>query len=110
MALLTIPQRTKTIEKIQLNIEIPAGMEAFFLEKNEQEALKRDALILYPHIMNGEMSHGRAAEILGINKRDLIDFYGEMGFAYYDMPLNELEQDIKTYYRVKGENTNDSGF
>ena len=36
-------------------------------------ALRRNALLLYPMIWEGKMSHGRAAEILGVKKLDLID-------------------------------------
>ncbi len=48
-------------------------------------------LILYPYIRKRKISHGRAAEILGIHKLDLIDIYGKMGFCYFDQTKEELE-------------------
>lgn len=94
--------RKNPAKKVKLTIEVPKDLEVYFSVMNEIDELKRDALILYPHILAGEMSHGRAAEILGINKWDLIDLYGEMGFSYYDMTINELDEDIETYYHVMG--------
>ena len=34
--------------------------------------------MLYPYILNQTISHGRAAEILGIRKSELIDLYDEL--------------------------------
>jgi hypothetical protein len=59
-------------------------------------------MILYPYIKNLTISHGRAAEILGINKLDLIAFYNDMGLAYLDMGMDEIEEDVSTYRKVKG--------
>jgi hypothetical protein len=61
-----------------------------------------NAMILYPYIKNLTISHGRAAEILGINKLDLIAFYNDMGLAYLDMGMDEIEEDVSTYRKVKG--------
>lgn len=46
-------------------------------------------MILYPYVHDGIISHGRAAEILGIFKMDLIVLYGELGLLeklYYFCP------------------------
>lgn len=43
------------------------------------------------------ISHGRAAEILGIGKLDLIALYNEMGLPYLDMDISEVEEDVNTY-------------
>ena len=39
-------------------------------------------MILYPFIQNRTISHGKAAELLGIQKLDLIEFYGKLGIPY----------------------------
>lgn len=65
------------------------------------EDLKRNALLLYPYIHNNVISHGRAAEILGIKKLDLIDLYDEMGFPYFDMDISEVRKDIQTFRDLK---------
>ena len=65
------------------------------------EDLKRNALLLYPYIHNNVIFHGRAAEILGIKKLDLIDLYDEMGFPYFDMDISEVRKDIQTFRDLK---------
>lgn len=58
---------------VDINIKVPMEM-AVYLEPSEQVTeLERNALLLYPYILNQTISHGRAAEILGIRKNDLID-------------------------------------
>ena len=49
------------------------------------------------------ISHGRAAEILGIKKLDLIDLYDEMGFPYFDMDISDVLKDIQTFRSLKKE-------
>lgn len=47
---------------------------------------------------------GKAAEILGIPKYDLIELYDQMGLAYLDMDISEAEEEILNWERLKGEN------
>lgn len=68
---------------------------------DSNDELKRNALLLYPYIHNNIISHGRAAEILGIKKLDLIDLYDHMGFPYFDMDIGEVMQDIQTFRSLK---------
>ena len=60
---------------------------------NKSYELRRNALLLYPIIKNETISHGRAAEILGISKWELIELYGSEGFSYIDQNWDEAEQD-----------------
>lgn len=60
----------------------------------EEIDFKQRALLLYPFIQNNTLSHGRVAEILGIDKWSLIQLYGSMGIPYIDMEKSELEQDV----------------
>ena len=60
------------------------------LRRNE---LRRNALLLYPFIKNETISHGRAAEILGISKWELNELYGSEGIPYIDQCWDEAEQD-----------------
>lgn len=47
------------------------------------------------------MSHGKAAEILGISKLKLSDLYGDCGLPYFDIERSEIEKEIQTYYALK---------
>ena len=52
---------------------------------------------------NGTISHGRAAEILEMDKWSLIQLYGSMGIPYIDMDEAELERDIANALAACGE-------
>lgn len=86
-----------------IEIRIPEAMKPYVAEKNAEEELQRNALLLYPHILSKKISHGKVAEILGISKSDLIDLYGKMGFCYFDQTMDELDEDLKTFNRIKEE-------
>lgn len=77
-----------------ISIEMPDEMIQFVAPSSKEEELKRNAMILYPYIRQGEISHGRAAEILGIFKMDLITLYGDMGLPYIEMGDEEIEEEL----------------
>lgn len=81
--------------------KIPKAMTRFIVNANTADTLKINAMILYPYILDKTISHGRAAEILGISKLDLIDLYGQMGFSYFDMTMDEIEDDIRTLQELR---------
>jgi hypothetical protein len=60
----------------------------------------RNALLLYPYILNRKISHGKAAEILGIHKLELVDLYGKLGFSYFDQTMDELDDDLETFKQL----------
>ncbi len=94
------------MEYATIEVKVPKEMQTFFsdsCELDSHEELKRNALLLYPYIHNNIISHGRAAEILGIRKLDLIDLYDEMGFPYFDMDISEVEKDMQTFENLKKE-------
>lgn len=84
------------MEMKKVEIDIPEGIVQYTVLADKDEQLKRNAMLVYPYIQNGTISHGKAAEILGIFKMDLITLYGSMGLAYFDESREELEADLKT--------------
>ena len=69
---------------------------------NEKKTeLERRALAVYPYIKNGMISHGRVAEMLGVRKDELIELYGNLGIAYFDMDIEEVEEEILIYKKLK---------
>ena len=73
-----------------------------YLKPSGQVAeLERNALLLYPYILRQIISHGRAAEILGIRKNELIDIYDKLGFSYLDLTMNDLDAELEAYRKVK---------
>lgn len=79
-----------------VNMEMPEEMVSFVVQSSKEEQLKRNAMMLYPYVHDGIISHGRAAEILGIFKMDLIVLYGKLGLPYIDMTDEEIEEELET--------------
>ncbi|MCM1083297.1 MAG: hypothetical protein NC428_07455 [Clostridium sp.] len=67
----------------------------------EETELTRNVILLYPYILNQTISHGGAAEILGIRKSELIDIYDKLGYSYLDMTMNELDAELETFRELK---------
>ena len=76
-------------------------MHKYLEELLPESELRRNVLLLYPYILNQSISHGRAAEILGIGKSELLDIYDKLGYSYLDLIQDELEEDIDTYLQLK---------
>ena len=88
-----------------VTIEVPVGMSKYLVTVNPETELTRNALLLYPYILNQTISHGRAAEILGIRKSELIDLYDKLGYSYFDITLDELDDELDTFRRLKKKET-----
>lgn len=85
----------------RISIEVPVGMAKYLLTENEESKLTRNALLLYPYILNETISHGYAAELLGIKKSKLIDIYDKLGYSYFDMIMDDLDQELETFRQTK---------
>lgn len=86
-----------------VNIKVPEGMVMYLRPQNRRAELERNALLLYPYINNNTISHGKAAEILGIPKYDLIELYDRMGLAYLSMDISEIEDEVTNWEKLKEE-------
>ena len=84
-----------------VSMEMPEEMITYALPQNKEDQLKINAMILYPYIQQGIISHGRAAEILGIFKMDLITLYGKMGLSYIVMSDDEIEEELEVVRSLK---------
>ena len=58
-----------------VKIRVPEGMASYIITNDSKSELVRNAMVLYPYINNLTISHGKAAEILGIRKYELIELY-----------------------------------
>ena len=82
-------------------IKVPVGISIFLMAMDSETELIRNALLLYPYILNKTISHGGAAEILGIRKSKLIDIYDKLGYSYLDMTMDELDLELETFRQLK---------
>ena len=79
-----------------VTIKVPVGMSKYLITMTPETELTRNALLLYPYILNQTISHGRAAEILGIRKSELIDMIGVDNSAdMLEIALEKKEQSGK---------------
>lgn len=86
-----------------VTIKVPVGMSKYLVTVNPETKFTRNALLLYPYILNQTISHGRAAEILGIRKTELIDLYDRLGYSYFDMTLDDLDDELNIFRELKKE-------
>ncbi len=88
-----------TTESVTINV--PVGMSKYLVNINPETELTRNALLLYPYILNQTISHGRAAEILGMRKSELIDLYDNLGYSYFDMTMDDLDGELETFRQLR---------
>lgn len=81
---------------VSVQITVPEGMGAYLRDMDCEQAFERNAMLLYPFIRNLTISHGRAAQILGVRKTDLIEFYDSVGIPYLDQSEEDLLADLAT--------------
>lgn len=85
-------------------LDIPLALIPFASPKTDSERNILNAMLIYPAIHSGKISHGRAAEILGLKKFDLIKIYSDLGFPYFDLSADELNQDLLTIKKLREKN------
>ena len=89
-----------------ITIEVPVGMSKYLEVINPELEFTRNALLLYPYILNQTISHGRAAEILGIRNSELIDLYDKLGYSYFDIIQDDLDDELNTFRELKKKDYN----
>lgn len=89
-----------------ITIEVPVGMSKYLEVINPELELTRNALLLYPYILNQTISHGRAAEIIGIRKSELIELYDKLGYSYFDIIQDDLDDELNSFRELKKKDYN----
>lgn len=84
-----------------IEIKVPEKARQYVLNNTTEKM--RNALLLYPSIANDTISHGKAAELLGMHKTELLQLYGSVGIAYLDMTDEEFEEEVLTVKRLVGD-------
>ena len=86
------------MEMISVPVTIPLAMVPYVNDIDKKRSFERNAMMLYPYIQDLSISHGKAAEILGVNKLDLINFYCSMGLPYLNQSINDLEEELEAFH------------
>ena len=86
----------------KVEIDIPEEIVPYTVLEDEDAQITRNAMLVYPYIKSGVISHGKAAEMLGIHKIDLITLYGKLGLPYFDEAEEEFEEDLAVLKKLRG--------
>lgn len=79
-----------------VRLAVPEAMVPYLDMRDGDLAFQTGAMLLYPLICDLTISHGRAAEVLGVHKTDLIEFHDSLGIPYLDQSDEELAADLAT--------------
>ena len=90
------------MEMTTIPMTIPKSMAPYIDADGNGLSFAQKAMLLYPFIQSGQMSHGRAAEILGVHKLDLIDLYCGMGLPYLNQSVEDLEEEMADIHGFEG--------
>ena len=80
------------MEMTCVTMQIPVAMKPYIFTDPDEILIQR-ALLLHPYIKNLTISYGRAAEILGVSKWQLIELYAKEGISYINLSWAEVEED-----------------
>lgn len=86
---------------VSIEINVPEKARQYVLNNTTEKM--RNALLLYPSIANDTISHGKAAELLGMHKTELLQLYGSVGIAYLDMTDEKFEEELLTVKSLAGD-------
>ena len=90
------------MDMMTIPMTVPRAMAPYLDDKEQDHSFERNAMMLYPYIQDLTISHGKAADILGVNKLDLIDFYCGMGLLYLNQSISDLEEELADFHRMRG--------
>lgn len=89
-----------TMTKVE--IDVPVEIVPYTVLEDKEAQMIRNAMLVFPYIKNGVMSHGKAAEMLGLHKIDLITLYGKLGLPYFDESIEEIDEDLSVLKKLRG--------
>ena len=89
------------MDMITVPVTIPKGLAPYVDWEEHGLSFEQSAMLLYPLIQGLVISYGRAAEILGVRKWDLIEFYNKMGIPYLNQSREDLDEEIAGFARLR---------
>ena len=89
------------MEMVVVPVKVPKTMLPYIDFENNELTFDQKAMLLYPQIQHLAISHGRAAEILGVRKLDLIEYYNKMGIPYLNQSKEDLDEEIAGFAKLR---------
>ena len=66
---------------VNINMTVPKELALWLNNTDESKIFERNAMLIYPRVKKMIISYKKAAELLGVSKAELIDFYKKMGIT-----------------------------
>ncbi|KJR42146.1 Uncharacterized protein MCHI_001975 [Candidatus Magnetoovum chiemensis] len=83
-------------------IEFPVSLSEETLEDKEAFRKAKEAMVL-EFLRKGEISQGKAAELLEISRYELVDLMAEHKISVFNYTKEELEEEMKAASKLKRE-------
>lgn len=87
---------------IRMEFEMPSEILNYVSKNDKDYNDKVKELMIYALIRDGKISYGKGAEMLGINKFDLVTALGKLGIAYFNETIEEVEDDLMALDKIEG--------
>ncbi len=85
-----------------VQLTVPESLAPYLHTDEGELSFAQKALLQRPFIQKQQMSYGRVAEILGVHKFDLIDFFCEMGIPYLNQSVDDLKEEMTEIHNFEG--------
>lgn len=82
-----------------MTIELPQEILPLFPKRDKALSGRVKELTIVELFREGKLSSGKAAEILGMKRREFIAHLSRQGIPYYDMDKDELARDVSVALR-----------
>ncbi|MBW8050962.1 MAG: UPF0175 family protein [Cytophagales bacterium] len=79
----------------KITIELPASLLSVFSKKHISPSRKVKELTILELYREGEISSGKAADLLGMDRFEFIRYASRLGIPFLDITNDELDSDIK---------------
>ncbi len=80
--------------KVRFELELPEELRELFVSEEAAAHAAREALVL-DLLHRGEISQGKAAELLGVDRWELLDLLAKHGLSALGQTPEELQQDVE---------------
>ncbi len=81
------------METTEIKITVPKDAASYI----NPDDIRTKALLFYPAISDMKLSRGRAAELLGIGRLEMLDMLAGMDIPYITQTWEDVQQDIANY-------------
>ena len=85
----------------KITIELPASLMSVFSKKHISPSAKVKELTILELYREGEISGGKAAELLGMDRFEFIRYASRLGIPFFDITNEELDSDIKNIKAIR---------